>query len=208
MLAEQERLSRCQFDKLGKLAGQETEHEPREGERPQEKEAEGDEQSSVDSPASTNMVRAECEWEVPMCVPLPIEVLSPEQAFPLLDTTLADLGIEESAVKERIVWVDTKRTQVKGGKSGKLREKEVTVLEVRVKAQHPGDPVTQEVLFSTESHTDRSYCRSGVDIIPWKHREPVEEELPSVEMVMAVETWSKPSKWQKTEETVEVNSAE
>lgn len=34
-------------------------------------------------------------WDVPMCVSLPIEVLSPDQAFPFLDTTLAGLGIEE-----------------------------------------------------------------------------------------------------------------
>lgn len=72
-----------------------------------------------------------------------------------------------SAVKERVVWVDTKRTQVKS-KSGKLKEKEITILEVRVKAQIPGDKKTQEVLYSTESHTDRSFCRTGVDILPWK----------------------------------------
>lgn len=69
------------------------------------------------------------------------------------------------------MWVDTKRTQVRN-KSGKLKEKEVTVLEVRVKAQHPGDPQIQEVLYSTESHTDRSYCRSGVDILPWRQTQP------------------------------------
>lgn len=71
-----------------------------------------------------------------------------------------------------MVWVDTKRTRVKG-KSGKLKkEKEVTVLEVRVKAQHPGERQSQEILYSTESHTDRSFCRSGVDILPWRHTQP------------------------------------
>lgn len=70
------------------------------------------------------------------------------------------------------MWVDTKRTQVKG-KSGKLKkEKEVTVLEVRVKAQHPGERQSQEILYSTECHTDRSFCRSGVDILPWRHTQP------------------------------------
>lgn len=34
-------------------------------------------------------------------------------------------------MKERVVWVDTKKTQVKS-KAGKLKEKEITVLEVRV----------------------------------------------------------------------------
>lgn len=76
-----------------------------------------------------------------------------------------------SAVKERVVWVDTKRTRVKG-RTGKLKEKEVTVLEMRVKAQHPGEPQSQEVIYSTESHTDRSFCRSGVDILPWRHTQP------------------------------------
>lgn len=80
--------------------------------------------------------------------------------------------VPRSAVKERVVWVDTKRTRVKG-KSGKLKkEKEVTVLEVRVKAQHPGERQSQEILYSTESHTDRSFCRSGVDILPWRHTQP------------------------------------
>lgn len=79
--------------------------------------------------------------------------------------------VPRSAVKERVVWVDTKRTRVKG-KSGKLKEKEVTILEVRVKAQHPGERQCQEVLYSTESNTDRSFCRSGVDIIPWRHTQP------------------------------------
>lgn len=36
---------------------------------------------------------------------------------------------DRSEVKERVVWVDTKKTQVKN-KAGKLKEKEITVLEV------------------------------------------------------------------------------
>lgn len=34
-------------------------------------------------------------WEVPLSVSLPIEVLSPDQAFPFLNSTLAGLGIDE-----------------------------------------------------------------------------------------------------------------
>ncbi|KAF5902710.1 forkhead box P1-like protein, partial [Clarias magur] len=117
------------------------------------------------------MIRTETEKEIPMCVSLPIEVTSPDQAFPFLNTTLADLGIDESAVKERVVWVDTKRTQVRS-KSGKLKEKEVSVLEIRVKAQLPGQTKCQEVLYSTESHTDRLYCRSGITFLPWTHTQP------------------------------------
>lgn len=37
--------------------------------------------------------------------------------------------VSRSDVKERVVWVDTKKTQVKN-KTGKLKEKETTVLEV------------------------------------------------------------------------------
>lgn len=43
------------------------------------------------------MVRVEVEQDIPMSVALPIE-LQPDaahQAFPFLDTTLADLGIQE-----------------------------------------------------------------------------------------------------------------
>lgn len=39
---------------------------------------------------------------------------------------------------------------------------------MRVKAQKPGDKQLQEVLYSTEAHTDRSFCRTGMDILPWK----------------------------------------
>uniref|UniRef100_A0A3Q2W686 Si:ch211-196f5.2 n=1 Tax=Haplochromis burtoni TaxID=8153 RepID=A0A3Q2W686_HAPBU len=121
-------------------------------------------------PGSHNkMLRVIVERDIPMSVTLPIEVQADpaNQPFPFLDTTLADLGIQESEVKERVVWVDTKKTQVKN-KAGKLKEKEITILEVRVKAQKPGDKQLQEVLYSTEAHTDRSFCRTGMDILPWK----------------------------------------
>ncbi|XP_073686607.1 uncharacterized protein [Garra rufa] len=181
-----------------KLAGQDKDPEVQHGVKPQEKQVNGD--GPLNSPTNDKMLRAELDWAVPMCVHLPIEILNHEQAFPFLNTTLADLGIEESAVKERVVWVDTKRTRVKG-KSGKLKEKEVTVLEVRVKAQHPGERQYQEVLYSTESHTDRSFCKSGVDIIPWRHTQPAENVLQPVEMTVALDTMSESkSKWQKTEE--------
>ncbi|XP_067234293.1 uncharacterized protein si:ch211-196f5.2 [Chanodichthys erythropterus] len=182
-----------------KLTRQEKNPEVQHGAHPREKQVNGD--GPLDSPTNDKTVRAELDWTVPMCVHLPIEILSLDQAFPFLNTTLADLGIEESAVKERVVWVDTKRTRVKG-KSGKLKkEKEVTVLEVRVKAQHPGERQSQEILYSTESHTDRSFCRSGVDILPWRHTQPAENELQPVEMTLALDTVSESkSKWQKTEE--------
>lgn len=71
-----------------KLAGQDKDPEVQ-----QEKELNGD--GPLNSPTNDKMVRAELDWTVPMCVHLPIEVLSPDQAFPFLNTTLADLGIEE-----------------------------------------------------------------------------------------------------------------
>ncbi|XP_072306688.1 uncharacterized protein [Eucyclogobius newberryi] len=122
-----------------------------------------------------------------MAVTLPIE-MQPDpahQPFPFLETTLADLGIQESEVKERVVWVDTTKTQVKN-KAGKLKEKETTILEVRVKAQKPGDKTLQEVLYSTEAHTDRSFCRTGMDIMPWKQHYTGENELEPVQMTMAL----------------------
>ncbi|XP_043082726.1 uncharacterized protein si:ch211-196f5.2 [Puntigrus tetrazona] len=189
-----------------KLAGKDKDPEVQRGVKPQEKQVNGD--GLLNSPTNDKMVRAELDWTVPMCVHLPIEVLNPDQAFPFLNTTLADLGIEESAVKERVVWVDTKRTRVKG-KSGKLKEKEVTVLEVRVKAQHPGERQCQEVLYSTESHTDRSFCRSGVDISPWRHTQPAQNELQPVEMTLALDAVSESkSKWQKAQEKRESPSKE
>ncbi|KAK1885474.1 Meiotic recombination protein REC8 like [Dissostichus eleginoides] len=134
------------------------------------------------------MVRVELEWDLPMSVDLPIEV-KPDpahQPFPFLDTTLADLGIQESEVKERVVWVDTKKTQVKN-KAGKLKEKEVTILEVRVKAQKPGEKQMQEVLYSTEAHTDRSFCRTGMNILPWKSGGTGENGLTPVQMTLAMD---------------------
>ncbi|XP_071384438.1 uncharacterized protein [Centroberyx affinis] len=159
------------------------------------------------------MVRAEVEWEIPMSVTLPIQ-LQPDpahQPFPFLDTTLADLGIQESEVKERVVWVDTKKTQVKN-KAGKLKEKEITILEVRVKAQKPGDKQLQEVLYSTEAHTDRSFCRTGVDILPWKHRYTgslslcVSEEtgLAPVEMTMKLDMETQQPKFKEAQEQREI----
>uniref|UniRef100_A0A8P4KIB0 Si:ch211-196f5.2 n=1 Tax=Dicentrarchus labrax TaxID=13489 RepID=A0A8P4KIB0_DICLA len=113
------------------------------------------------------MVRVELEWEIPMSVTLPIQV-QPDpahQPFPFLDTTLADLGIQESEVKERVVWVDTKKTQVKN-KAGKR----------------------QPLCFLlTEAHTDRSFCRTGMNILPWKHRSTGEDGLTPVQMTMALE---------------------
>uniref|UniRef100_A0A087XTS5 Rad21/Rec8-like protein N-terminal domain-containing protein n=1 Tax=Poecilia formosa TaxID=48698 RepID=A0A087XTS5_POEFO len=133
------------------------------------------------------MVRVEVEQDIPMSVALPIELQADgsHQAFPFLDTTLADLGIQESDVKERVVWVDTKKTQVKN-KAGKLKEKETTILEVRVKAKKPGDKQLQEVLYSTEAHTDRSFCRTGMDIQPWKQGDPGKNKLKPVEMTMTL----------------------
>uniref|UniRef100_A0A3P9PVV5 Si:ch211-196f5.2 n=1 Tax=Poecilia reticulata TaxID=8081 RepID=A0A3P9PVV5_POERE len=127
------------------------------------------------------------DLDIPMSVALPIElqVDGSHQSFPFLDTTLADLGIQESDVKERVVWVDTKKTQVKN-KTGKLKEKETTILEVRVKAKKPGDKQLQEVLYSTEAHTDRSFCRTGMDIQPWKQGDPGKNKLKPVEMTMAL----------------------
>lgn len=44
-------------------------------------------------------------------------------------TSLFPHVCDRSEVKERVVWVDTKKTQVEN-KAGKLKEKEITVLEV------------------------------------------------------------------------------
>ncbi|XP_033181745.1 uncharacterized protein si:ch211-196f5.2 [Anabas testudineus] len=133
------------------------------------------------------MVRVKVDLEMPMSVTLPIQVQTDaaHQPFPFLDTTLADLGIQESEVKERVVWVDTKKTQVKN-KAGKLKEKETTILEVRVKAQRPGEKQLQEVLYSTEAHTDRSFCRTGMNIQPWRCAE--EKGLAPTQITMALDT--------------------
>ncbi|XP_046880117.1 uncharacterized protein si:ch211-196f5.2 [Hypomesus transpacificus] len=169
------------------MAGEETTvSEPQES-RAVEKQSDGVPDSPSGSPLpETSQARSHLEWNVPLSVPLPIEVLSADQPFPFLDTTLADLGIQESAVKEKVVWVDTKKTQVKN-KAGKLKEREVTILEVRVTAQNPGDKQTQQVLYSTESHTDRSFCRTRVDILPWIHTHTEENGLQPIEMTMALE---------------------
>lgn len=45
----------------------------------------------------------------------------------------------------------------------------VFLLQVRVKAQKPGDKQLQEVLYSTEAHTDRYFCPTGMNILPQKH---------------------------------------
>uniref|UniRef100_A0A8C6TED2 Si:ch211-196f5.2 n=1 Tax=Neogobius melanostomus TaxID=47308 RepID=A0A8C6TED2_9GOBI len=146
------------------------------------------------------IVRVELEWDIPMAVTLPIQTqLDPaHQPFPFLDTTLADLGIQESEVKERVVWVDTTKTQVKN-KAGKLKEKETTILEVRVKAQKPGDKQHQEVLYSTEAHTDRSFCRTGMKIIPWKHHKGEDEP---VQMTMALNMENRPSNGTKAQRDI------
>ncbi|XP_056221037.1 uncharacterized protein si:ch211-196f5.2 [Seriola aureovittata] len=156
-----------------KLAADETNRSLEEGEAHLEHATRGfDSPAGRESPGPhSKKVCVELECEIPMSVTLPIQV-QPDlthQPFPFLDTTLADLGIQESEVKERVVWVDTKKTQVKN-KAGKLKEKEITILEVRVKAQKPGDKKLQEVLYSTEAHTDRSFCRTGMNILPWKQR--------------------------------------
>ncbi|XP_056306195.1 uncharacterized protein si:ch211-196f5.2 [Danio aesculapii] len=185
-----------------KLAGLDKHQEVQHGVESQEKQMNGD--VPLNSSINDKIKRADLDWTVPMVVHLPIAVLNHEQAFPFLNTTLADLGIDESAVKERVVWVDSKRTQVKG-KSGKLKEKEVTLLEMRVKAQHPGERQSQEVIYSTESHTDRSFCRSGVDIQPWRHTQPAENELQPVEMTLALDTASESkTKGQKTQEKLDL----
>ncbi|XP_023806007.1 uncharacterized protein LOC111946649 isoform X1 [Oryzias latipes] len=133
------------------------------------------------------LIRVEVDRDVPMAVALPIELQADptHQRFPFLDTTLADLGIQESEVKERIVWVDTTKTQVKN-KAGKLKEKEVTILEVHVKAQKPGDKELQEVLYSTEAHTDRSFCRTGMNILPWKQTHAGKDGLTPVAMALGL----------------------
>lgn len=76
-----------------KLAGQEKNPEVQHGVQSQEKQVNGD--GPLDSPTNDKTVKAELDWTVPLCVHLPIEILSPDQAFPFLNTTLAGLGIEE-----------------------------------------------------------------------------------------------------------------
>lgn len=174
-------------DQRVKLAADDKKSLKEEGEADAE-EANGGPDAPLERESPGPTVRVELEWEIPMSVTLPIEVqLDPaHQPFPFLDTTLADLGIQESEVKERVVWVDNKKTKVKN-KAGKLKEKEITILEVRVKAQKPGDKQLQEVLYSTEAHTDRSFCRTGMDILPWKTTSTGEDGLTPVQMTMTLE---------------------
>ncbi|KAG9356004.1 hypothetical protein JZ751_000848 [Albula glossodonta] len=111
---------------------------------------------------------SEVQWDVPMVVPLPIEILTAETTFPFLDATLANLGIEPSSVKERVVFADSRRTTVQGNVA-KAKDKEVMIMEVRVTAQRPEDPKVQEVLYITETHSDRSFGRCALGVLPWKH---------------------------------------
>uniref|UniRef100_A0AAZ1Y184 Uncharacterized protein n=1 Tax=Oreochromis aureus TaxID=47969 RepID=A0AAZ1Y184_OREAU len=136
-------------------------------------------------PGSHNkMLRVIVERDIPMSVTLPIEV-QPDpanQPFPFLDTTLADLGIKESEVKERVVWVDTKKTQVKN-KAGKLKEKEITILEVRL--WKSGD---------SESNLIFLFCPSGTSESPETRRQTApggENGLTPVQMTMALDTENK-----------------
>lgn len=83
-------------DSTVKLAGQGKDSEVQHKARPRETQVNNNtEENRLDPPSKDKMVRAEMEWSVPMSVPLPIEVLNHDQAFPFLNTTLADLGIEE-----------------------------------------------------------------------------------------------------------------
>uniref|UniRef100_A0A3Q3NIJ4 Si:ch211-196f5.2 n=1 Tax=Mastacembelus armatus TaxID=205130 RepID=A0A3Q3NIJ4_9TELE len=132
---------------------------PEEGEANVEQASRGPE-SPAGGDSHGRVVRVELERDIPMLVTVPIKV-QPDpthQPFPFLDTTLADLGIQESEVKERVVWVDTKKTQVK----------------------------SLTFLF-TEAHTDRSFCRTGMTITPWKHTCAGDNGLEPVEMRRALD---------------------
>uniref|UniRef100_A0A672IR98 Si:ch211-196f5.2 n=1 Tax=Salarias fasciatus TaxID=181472 RepID=A0A672IR98_SALFA len=133
-----------------------------------------------------SLIRVELEWDVPMAVTLPVEVqLDPaHQPFPFLDTTLADLG-------EPAQGAPTNRRVFSVCSGVRLRFVSSLCLQVRVKAQKPGDKQLQEVLYSTEAHTDRSFCRTGVDILPWKQRHTGEDGLKPVEMTMALDMENK-----------------
>uniref|UniRef100_A0A3P8QHZ8 Si:ch211-196f5.2 n=1 Tax=Astatotilapia calliptera TaxID=8154 RepID=A0A3P8QHZ8_ASTCA len=137
-------------------------------------------------PGSHNkMLRVIVERDIPMSVTLPIEVQADlaNQPFPFLDTTLADLGIQESEVKERVVWVDTKKTQVKN-KAGKLKEKEITILEVQL-LWKSGD---------SESNLIFLFCPSGTRESPEARRQTApggENGLTPVQMTMALDTENK-----------------
>lgn len=76
-----------------KLAGLDKHPEVQHGVESQEKQMNGD--VPLNSSINDKTKRAELDWTVPMVVHLPIAVLNHEQAFPFLNTTLADLGIDE-----------------------------------------------------------------------------------------------------------------
>ena len=63
----------------------------------EEGEAAGGRDSPADKESQGKLVRAELKWDIPMSVTLPVQVHPDpaQQPFPFLDTTLADLGIEE-----------------------------------------------------------------------------------------------------------------
>ncbi|XP_075937010.1 uncharacterized protein LOC142937807 [Anarhichas minor] len=164
-----------------KLAADETK-----GLSEEEGEASGEQaKGGPDGPAgreSPGMVRVELEWSPtrptnrspswtrrwPIWASKSESALSVRGSQEAIFCLITCVCVSRSEVKERVVWVDTKKTQIKNRK-GKLKEKEITILEVRVKAQKPGEKQLQEVLYSTEAHTDRSFCRTGMNIVPWKH---------------------------------------
>ncbi|KAJ8406987.1 hypothetical protein AAFF_G00292630 [Aldrovandia affinis] len=179
------------------MAGQtESEDDPGEVELP-ERQADEAAEGPTDSHHQGNTLCAELQRDVPICVPLPIEILSPETTFPFLDATLAALGIAPSSVKERVVLADLRRTTVKGN-VGKKKDKEIMILEVRVTAQHPDDPEIQEVVYITETHSDRSFGRCSLAILPWKHTDPGRK----LQMTLALDLESQPE-LQGTEEKQE-----
>lgn len=97
-LKEQEKRTRKEVKLLRvKLAGQESDPESQEEGGIQDvEENSGTLNKSSECHREENMIRSEMDKEIPMCVSLPIEVMmTPDQAFPFLNTTLADLGIDE-----------------------------------------------------------------------------------------------------------------
>ena len=86
------------------MAGQETElqeqqvgqtqHQPQQQQHHQHQQQQQQVNGETGGPTTTSKL-SQLLWDVPMCVSLPIDILSPDQAFPFLDTTLAGLGIEE-----------------------------------------------------------------------------------------------------------------
>ncbi|KAG5842080.1 hypothetical protein ANANG_G00173870 [Anguilla anguilla] len=133
----------------------------------------------VDSQRQGDTRCGELWYDIPLCVPLPIEILSAETTFPFLEATLANLGIEPTQVQERVLWADSRRTTVQSS-SGKIKEKAIMLLEVRVKAQRPDNPDLREVLYATETHSDRSFGRCSLDVLPWINipdSQPVEVTL-------------------------------